>query len=137
MKKLEFIKDDLHQFVGERELKCKIRRFTRKDILGEITNEIEASIHMKCTCSGFPVQYEGTINGKNAYFRDRHGVWYFEVYTGEIMESEVLFRKEGSSIDTIGFDGMLFAEKRIMQCAIKFAKKQKAIESETKTEQEP
>jgi hypothetical protein len=93
------------------------------EIFGEVTDRYESTINMAMTGSACPVQYEGTINGKNAYYRDRHGVWYLEIYDGEIMESNVIFRKEGVSSEDIGYSGMLAAEKRIMKCSIKFSKK--------------
>jgi hypothetical protein len=30
---------------------------------------------MQVTCAAAPLQIEGTINGKSAYFRSRHGHW--------------------------------------------------------------
>lgn len=32
-----------------------------------------------CTCSRFPNQFEGIVDGKPFYFRARHGEWYLRV----------------------------------------------------------
>lgn len=39
----------------------------------------EDGITMACTCIACPVQFEGTVDGTPAYFRERHGDWAFAV----------------------------------------------------------
>jgi hypothetical protein len=36
-------------------------------------------IEMAVSCAAAPLQLEGTVNGKSAYFRSRHGHWAFHV----------------------------------------------------------
>lgn len=36
-------------------------------------------IRVTLTCLGFPVQFEGTVNGKAYYYRARHGEWRLTV----------------------------------------------------------
>ena len=121
------VKDNIHRFVISRRLITTIHEFRRDNIFGDgdkyKDDHVTAEIDAKLTCSGCPVQYEGTVNGKNFYYRDRHGSWRFEVYDGEIFEGDPIFRKEGGSIDCIGYEGFIFAEKKIYKNALKFAKK--------------
>lgn len=50
-----------------------------------------------CTCSQFPNQFEGIVDGKPFYFRARHGEWYLSV-------------NEDGSGDGRGLDGRMVAE---------------------------
>ena len=121
------------RYVGRRKLVCSIHEFDSVDFskgttglffegTGRFDNRTEVKIVMKMTCSGCPVQYEGKINGKVAYYRSRHGSWRFEIYEGKFLDSPIIFNKEGiDKVDAIGWEGMLVAEKRIMENAIKYA----------------
>lgn len=40
----------------------------------------EPGIDLRITCSAFPTQVEGTVDGREVYFRARHGAWEFTVY---------------------------------------------------------
>jgi len=123
------------RYVWGRKLVCHVGEFDSGDMTrarkgkffegtGRFDNEIEAKIVMKCTCSGFPVQYEGKVNGKAAYYRSRGGQWRFEVYAGKILESAIIYEKgKVDKEDSIGFDGMLLAEKRIIECSMDYAGK--------------
>jgi len=121
------------RYVGRRKLVCSIHEFDSGDMskakpkgmfegTGRFENRTEAKIVMRMTCSGCPVQYEGKVNGKVAYYRSRHGQWRFEIYEGKFFDSPIIFHKEGlDKADAIGWEGMLVAEKRIMENAIKYA----------------
>lgn len=50
-----------------------------------------------CTCSQFPNQFEGIVDGKPFYFRARHGDWYLKV-------------NENAQGDLEGTDGRIVAE---------------------------
>jgi len=120
------------RYVSRRKLVCSIHEFDSGDMskakpkgmfegTGRFENRTEAKIVMKMTCSGCPVQYEGKINGKAAYYRSRGGIWTFEIYEGKFFYSPIIFQKEGiDKTDAIGWEGMLAAEKIIMENAIKW-----------------
>lgn len=38
-----------------------------------------AGVHLELTCNGSPVQYEGTVDGYEAYFRARWASWRFTI----------------------------------------------------------
>lgn len=40
----------------------------------------EPGIDLRITCSACPTQVEGTVDGREVYFRARHGAWDFTVY---------------------------------------------------------
>jgi len=123
MAKVEFIKDKTHRFIVNRRLVSSIHQFDRDEISDPIENYFRADIDMEMTCKAMPLQYEGTVNGKFAYFRDRHGVWSFEIYDGEIFDSKIIFQKGGSSSGDDGYNSMLIAEKIILKQSLKYAKK--------------
>lgn len=108
-----------------RTLKVVINNFKRDGVFlfNKAVAFPDTKIVMKMTSLGCPVQYEGKVNGFNAYYRDRWGEWYFEVYKGKAFESEVIFKREGHSDVGIGLDGMLFAEGKIMKYAPVFVRK--------------
>ena len=113
------------RYIIGRRLRTTIHEFTRdpSDMLKPALSRDCAKIDMRMTCSGFPVQYEGRVNGKNAYYRDRHGIWRFEIYDGEIFNSNMIYFKEGISSEMIGLDGMLAGERRMLKYSLEFAKK--------------
>lgn len=134
--KISTLNQDLHgpsreRYVGSRVLRCKmwefdsgksspgVNLFSKQSGRGK--NRVSANINMKCTSSGCPIQYEGTINKKKAYYRSRHDSWYLEVYDGEIMDSKVIYRESGDHYSNIGYAGMLEAEEIIMLCAMNYA----------------
>lgn len=141
MKSLEFIKEDgRHRFIIGREFKTTIHEFLRAKDDHWLTDDpkekhpeayFKAEIDMKMTCSGCPVQYEGTINGQHAYYRDRWGSWYLEIYDEPFdpkstsFDGKIIYRRSGQSRDIIGYEGFVDAEHRIIRNAIRFAKKQK------------
>ena len=124
--KLEDSWERSHRYVGARSLHTSIHEIERDEdfkIFDPPKKHVSAFIDMKMTCMACPMQYEGKINGVSAYYRDRHGIWSLEIYEGELFESKLLYEKNGISSEIYGYKGMLDAEKRIMKCAIKFARK--------------
>ena len=124
------------RYVWGRKLVCHVGEFDSGDMskskkggklfegTGRFENKIEAKIDMTMTCSGCPVQYEGRVNKKKSYYRSRHGHWSFEIYKGKLFSSPILYIKGGiDKEDSIGFDGMLLAEKRIIECSMDYAGK--------------
>ena len=126
------------RYVWRRKLVCHVGEFDSGDFskaekgkffegTGRFENKVEAKIVMKCTCSGCPVQYEGKVNGKTAYYRSRGGHWSFEICEGKLFESPIIYQKdEVDKEDYTGFEGMLLAEKRIIECSMKWVNKTEA-----------
>jgi hypothetical protein len=127
---IEKFKGNKERYVIGRRFITTIHQFERTpgNFLGPTLNNARANIDMTNTCSGFPVQYEGTVNDKKAYYRDRHNSWYFEIYENDFM-GKVIYRKNGSSRGNIGFHGMMEAEKRIIKYSLEFAISNPTIES--------
>jgi len=89
-------------------------------------NKVSANINMKCTCLACPVQYEGTVNKKYAYYRSRHDSWSFEIHVaGE--DSVIDYQESGQHMDGMGYDGMMQAEQIIMIASMNYAHKKKNI----------
>jgi hypothetical protein len=88
-----------------------------------ITQYKDTVINMRMTSMGCPLQYEGRVNGFEAYFRNRHGEWSFEIYEGKMLQSKVLFRREGPTDYGIGLEAMLEAEDKIMRLSSIFVRK--------------
>lgn len=123
--------DKRERYVGKRVLRTSIREFdtgpfTFKRGGPRGKNRVSVNINMKCTCSGCPVQYEGTINKRYAYYRSRHDSWSFEVHTaGE--GSPIDYQESGQHVDIIGYSGMLKAEQIIMIAAMNYVHTKKNV----------
>lgn len=124
--KLEEWSKETNRYIGRRTLYTSVHEVEKdkgEDFFNPPKRHTVAYINMEMTCPACPMQYEGKVNGKTAYYRDRHGVWSFEIYDGELFESKLLYEKSGASDEVYGYKGMLAAEKRIMKCSFKFALK--------------
>lgn len=127
----ELHNDKRERYVSNRILRTKINEFdtgpfsfVKGGPRGK--NRVSASINMKCTCMGCPVQYEGTINKKYAYYRSRHDSWRLEIHaSGE--QSPIDYAESGEHRDSVGFTGLMQAESIIMIAAMNYVHKKKNI----------
>lgn len=126
---VEFWRGKLNSVIWDRKLDCTIHLFSR-DSKSFLKTEFIANavIKMKVSGSACPLQYDGTVNGFNAYYRSRHGSWSFEIYEGELFESEIIFFREGDDTSIWGgYPDFIKAEEKIMKLSRIFARKHKQI----------
>lgn len=130
METVEYVSGKYRKFVIRRLLSVTLNNFivddNEKNIFRRAKKLRLTKIRMRMTSVGCPVQYEGTINGKQAYYRDRWGTWTLEIYEKEQFSSKVIFYREGKSdIGSSGYNDFLKAEQRIMKHATVFTRKYK------------